>query len=117
MKFILLLLILLLAGCENKKDTQNDNIQNLNTSKLSIMQNVETNHLNTIYPSPTNASPIKLSTFTTTIYTKTEERQNNVRITCDKLNGKIVNPRRNFFFYRYFRASHSRRRISKSRYF
>ena len=90
MKFILLLLILLLTGCSNSStNSTNQSAEPLSTSNSS------TSPSTSIPPSP---SPIELSTFTTTIYTKTDERQNNVKIACNDLNGKTVESGETFSF-------------------
>ena len=43
-------------------------------------------------------TPLELSTFKTTIYTKTDARQNNVKLTCSELNGTLVEPGMIFSF-------------------
>lgn len=53
------------------------------------------------HSSPTPApTPVEqqLSTYTTTIYTKTDERQNNVRIACSELNRTTVQAGETFSF-------------------
>ena len=101
MKFILFLLIILLTGCNNSNiinNTQNINsVENLNISTPLISEQNITNETN-IEPEVKAPVPELLSTFTTTIYTKTEERQNNVKIACNQLNGITVESRQTFSF-------------------
>lgn len=99
-KFLLVLLIFLLTGCSNSETTENTNTQ---TSRLSaIEENISSeNFLNVTSeqtPSPTPFTPVQLATYSTEIYTKTEERQNNVRIACEELNGTTVAPGETFSF-------------------
>ena len=96
---ILLIFLFLLTGCNNSDPTNNTE-----ASRLSAQENTKVEGspppTSTPTPTPTPFVPIQLGTFTTTIYTKTPERQNNVKIACQELNGTIVNVRRNFFFHR-----------------
>lgn len=99
-KFLLVLLIFLLTGCSSSETTENTNTQ---TSRLSaIEENISSeNFLNVTSeqtPSPTPFTPVQLATYSTKIYTKTEERQNNVRIACEELNGTTVAPGETFSF-------------------
>lgn len=109
MKIILLLLILLLAGCSSQNETQNSSNEVANTSRLSAVQNTAVNNTdqNNTAQNSTNVgtglgqpakTPTQLSTFTTTIYTKTASRQNNVRIACSELNGTTVSAGETFSF-------------------
>ena len=92
MKIILLLLIFLLTGCSNNK---NSNI--IEHTDISV-NTVKEDEASTPPISTPDLPPTQLSTFSTTIYTKTEERQNNVRIACEELNGTVVNAGETFSF-------------------
>ena len=91
---ILLLSLFFLTGCGNKlenNEPQNKNEVSVNRVSTSI------NEIN-ISTSETAPIPQEISSFTTKIYTKTSERQNNIRITCSSLNDKIINPGETFSF-------------------
>ncbi len=87
MKFFILMLTLLfiLTGCGNSdKPVENNNYQ---AEKASA----ENNRLENNTPPPQKEE--ELTTFTTTIYTKTEARQNNVKLACQELSETVVKPR------------------------
>ncbi len=87
MKFFILMLTLLfvLTGCRNSDQSVENN--NYQTEKTSTENNRLEN--NTSLPQKEE----ELTTFTTTIYTKTEARQNNVKLACQELSETIVKPR------------------------
>lgn len=89
MKFFILMLTLLfiLTGCGNSdQSVENNNYQTEKTSAENKNNRVENNI-------PSSQKEEELSTFTTTIYTKTEARQNNVKLACQELSETIVKPR------------------------
>ena len=85
MKLIIVLFIslLLLTGC-------NDNSTYSNYISQRTNYNTST--------STTPRVPQELFMYKTTIYTKTDERQNNVKLACKQLNGVIVAPKETFSF-------------------
>ena len=95
MKKVLILslfLCLTLTGCGQK---QEENSQNYTAFRTSI--NFETNNNNV--SENTKSYEEELSSFSTKIYTPNDSaRQNNITITCSKLNGKIVKPGETFSF-------------------
>lgn len=105
---LLLLSLLFLTGCSNSKENTTSNEENTNQSISQTATDV--NVTNTSFPeaeentSSHNTSsnkPIKeteLASFTTKIYTKDEERQNNLRLTCSTLNGTVVAKGETFSF-------------------
>lgn len=94
MKYIILTILLLftLTGCSY---SEQQNTGNYNAEKTSSENNT----------SPKEYQEQELASFTTTIYTKTDARQNNVKLACQELSGTIVEPRGDLFFLRYFRTS------------
>ena len=86
---ILVLSIILLTGCNN-----NDSSSNYSAERTTYDVNT-TNAENYNYYSSDSQ---ELFTYKTTIYTKTDERQNNVRLACNQLNGVIVSPFETFSF-------------------
>ena len=108
MKYFLILLSLFcffLTGCgnDNSTDTQNQN-NSYNASRTSITDNStvsSTNNLeiNTYDNADNTNNETEISSFSTKIYTPEDEaRQNNIGITCSKLDGTVVKSRRNLFF-------------------
>lgn len=115
-KFLLILIALsfCLGGCGNSnQNSTNDienNVSNYNASRTSILDNTNNENLNSITDNPDNnkSTESEISSFSTKIYTPNDTaRQNNIRITCSKLNETIVKSRRNFFFLQYSRKSYS----------
>lgn len=118
MKKLLIILVITafcLSGCGNN-DKTSQNIQNENTSDYSASKtSTSTNNSSNINANNSNSSSnnndvviinnqdninteTDIASFSTKIYTPNDEaRMNNLRITCSKLNGTIVKPRRNFF--------------------
>ena len=107
-KFLVILFIFCfcLTGCGNNDSSidtqeQTNNYTASRTTTNDNANNVETNNLvinnSEIIDNPNTET--ELSSFSTKIYTPDDEaRQNNIRITCSKLNGTVVKSRRNFFF-------------------
>lgn len=93
----------------NNSNTTNNSINNtsLNASKTSQVNTIENNNINTLNNSinntnntSTNSSNVEeeISSFSTKIYTKDSARQNNLSLTCSKLNGHIVKSSETFSF-------------------
>ncbi|MFR8103995.1 MAG: VanW family protein [Clostridia bacterium] len=124
---ILLLLPFCLTGCQNKEKQENSNTENTNAiNRTNAEQNIVTeNIINetpqniTFSPPPEEkrkekleekkeekkeeikkAQPLEeeIASASTKIYTKKEERQNNVSITVSKLDGTTVEPGDTFSF-------------------
>lgn len=96
---ILLFSLFLFTGCANKSENPSPSTNNaINNTTNNISANRVSTTLNTIVPPTIPFSPIEISSFTTKIYTKTSERQNNIRITCSTLDGKVINPGESFSF-------------------
>ena len=104
----LLLTMLFLTGCSNSENNSTTNEQESNQTVNRTA--TDTNITNTSFPEVAkenivqNQTPVQtnseteLSSFTTKIYTKDEERQNNLRITCSTLNGTVVASGETFSF-------------------
>ena len=99
-KFLILLLVscFCLAGCGNN-NTINSQEQNNNytmSRTTTIDNNLETDNtsINNIESFDDVNTETEIASFSTKIYTPNDEaRQNNIRITCSKLNGTIVKSR------------------------
>ena len=67
----------------------------LGISKTSYEQNISNLNNNNSNVDEVSNTPIEteLSSFTTTILDKTENRQSNIKLTCSKLNNLEINPR------------------------
>lgn len=78
----------------NAENTTTD----LNSSKNQNTENSNTEEDNTQSTKPEVESEIQISEFTTKIYTKDEERQNNINITCSSLNDTYVEVGETFSF-------------------
>lgn len=91
MKLFILLIIALfsLTGCS---DTSSENYS---SERTTYEVEVNTANLNNT-TSPSTQEELFL--YKTTIYTKTEARQNNVQLACKELNGSIVAPGQTFSF-------------------
>ena len=94
---ILLFILIILTGCNNSNNIIKENSK-YNTSRTSSLNNNSIND-NTTNNTNTENQETYLSSFSTKIYTPNDEaRQNNIRLTCSKLNNTIIKSRRNFFF-------------------
>ena len=92
---IFLACLLLLTGCSSKNETSNY------SSERTIY---EVNNI-TNYSSKENSSTVQeLFVYKTTILTKTDERQNNVKLACSQLNNTIVASGETFSFCDTLRA-------------
>lgn len=99
-KCLLILLIFLLTGCSSSETAEDTNSQTsrLSTTEENIVSENLSNSASEQTSTPTPFTPVQLATYSTKIYTKTEERQNNVRIACEELNGTTVAPGETFSF-------------------
>ena len=97
---IISILIISLTGCENKE------IVNNNTNYNAQKQLATIENSNNIL---TKSAQTELASFSTTIYTKTEERQNNVKLCTEELNEKVVGPNETFSFCDTLRSSKTRK--------
>lgn len=94
--FILLTITLLfLTGCSKQESPSNYSSEKTTYHvKVNYSSNNTTSH--STQTSPTVEE--ELSTFKTTIYTKTDARQNNVRLACEELTETTVAPGETFSF-------------------
>lgn len=101
---MILVLIFTLAGCGKEENTENTNngtqIQRTATEENRTIEN----KVETVVEKPKEVKEekpkeeIEIGKFTTKIYTKDSERQNNLQITCSTLNGTTVEPGKTFSF-------------------
>lgn len=106
------ILLFSLVGCSNNNNeetnliTTKENSSYNYTATRTIKPEENTSSENEIKPETNQETD--LSSFSTKIYTPNDTaRQNNISLTCSKLNGTIVKSRRNFFFLQYSRKSYS----------
>jgi vancomycin resistance protein YoaR len=116
MKVIILILffsLFLLTGCNESNRNTTDNSTPYSSERTSIYKNSIIDYTNTSSINETNSitenrmylnslidiGSTELAIYRTTIYTKTPERQNNVKLSCNQLSGVIVASRGDFFFY------------------
>lgn len=106
-KFLIVILFFsfCLSGCNNDEaPVNNQSENNYTTSRTSTTNNLSDNNVsntnietsNTVVNDITSTTPAEteLSSFSTKIYTPNDEaRQNNIRITCSKLNETVVKAR------------------------
>ena len=104
-KFLIItvLFALCLSGCSNNTTPSNNKEQNNNyiVSKTTTADNISNaNNKNSNNSIEKNINTeTELSTFSTKIYTPDDKaRQNNIRITCSKLDGTIVKSGETFSF-------------------
>ena len=95
---ILTVFLFLLCGCENKNNVQNgENKSNADFSKTSITkeidQNTNNNENNNKQPKET-----ELSTFSTPLKSGVANRITNIKITCNKINERVLKPGETFSF-------------------
>lgn len=121
---ILCTIMLILSGCTKKEEnnkTENTDNQNTEVSRTSTTTNItneETNkttneaknEITSPKPTPT-PTETDLGSFSTNIIDKRENRQNNIRITCSKLNGITVESGKTFSFCNIVRKISCRRRL------
>lgn len=92
MKLIIILIfsLFILTGC-----AQNENTSNYSSERTAYEINVPNNYNS----SATNIHESEeLFEYRTTIYTKTEARQNNVKLACNQLSGCVITPGETFSF-------------------
>ena len=80
----------------NENNTDNSNNSENTTDQNTTQENNTTNNTTEIKKGITTEQTI--SSFSTKIYTKDSSRQNNIEITCNTLNGTIVNAGETFSF-------------------
>lgn len=92
---VFIIITLLLSGCGNKHTQTPENIENnsVEFNRTSLTVEVPQESQETKEPIET-----ELGTFSTTIKSKGAGRLNNIRITCSKINGQIVESGSEFSF-------------------
>lgn len=103
--FIVGAIIFVLFNNLNSSHSNNVNISRISSNTNINMQNSTTNNVNNNSQNSNNStsSPktnveTELASFSTKIYTKEAERQNNITIACGKLHDTTVNPGETFSF-------------------
>lgn len=105
------ILLLSLSGCSiNNSTPENHN----NSSNYEVQKQLANNISST---NNTFSDSKELYRFSTNIYTKTFERQNNVKICCNQLNEHIVSSGEIFSFCDTLRTCKARKWLSKGRNF
>lgn len=79
-----------------KEENRND--INKNTESKNEVQNQISNVVEVQPEKPVVQQETEVASFTTKIYNKDKERQNNIGITCNSINGKVVQPGETFSF-------------------
>ena len=104
-KFLIILLVLCfsLTGCNTNNHNQNNNYNasKINANDTTNINNSETNNIrnNNSESFDTTDTETEIASFSTKIYTPNDEaRQNNIRITCSKLNKTVVKSGETFSF-------------------
>lgn len=69
-----------------------------NTESKNEVQNQSSNVVEVQPEKPVVQQETEVASFTTKIYNKDKERQNNIGITCNSINGKVVQPGETFSF-------------------
>lgn len=108
--FILFLFssLFLLSGCDNSKNTVDNNEKNIEVTRTSRNENTKSNsNENTINDKP-KPSEEDISVFSTPIIDKDENRQNNIRICTSSLNRLHIRKRKNVFILWYRRRYYCR---------
>jgi len=107
MKYFLIILLFFcfsLTGCGNNDSIDNSNKDNNYTASRTTVtenntHNSETNNVDITNSTDNINTETELSSFSTKIYTPNDEaRQNNIRITCSKLDGTVVKSGETFSF-------------------
>lgn len=78
----------------NEKSDSNDH----NNTSTNYSNNSSTNESSNNSKTNTELKEIEISTFSTTLYSKDNERQHNIQLTCSTLNGTIVKTGETFSF-------------------
>ena len=91
------------SSTNQNANISNNNVSNDNKNESSNEANSNTNNTgetntNTSNSSDTTKQEKEIAKFSTKIYTKEPERQNNISITCNALNSKKVKPGETFSF-------------------
>ena len=81
-----------------KQNNENIKNSNQNTSEINITNTNTTNNTSTSNNGNTSNQEKEIAKFSTKIYTKESERQNNIGITCKTLSSKKVEPGEIFSF-------------------
>lgn len=81
------------VGGKSEKNNNNDSHEKLNTKT-----DLEENEILLIEEPSQSSSKELLATYSSKVYTKTEDRQKNLRIVCDKLSGTILKPDEEFSY-------------------
>lgn len=81
-----------------KQNNENIKNSNQNTSEINITNTDTTNNNSTSNNGNTSSQEKEIAKFSTKIYTKESERQNNIGITCKTLSSKKVEPGEIFSF-------------------
>ena len=103
MKIVLMLVLFLflLTGC-----SQDENTSNYSTERTTYEVNVSFDYTTSNQISSSQVrEPEELFVYKTTIYTKTDARQNNVKLACSQLNDSVIAPGETFSFCDTLRAS------------
>lgn len=113
---ILFLLLFVFTGCNSKENVVNNssNVQRLSTANNITNNNSPSNSINEIANETNNTtineiivplneatnekSEEELSSFSTKLLTNDNDRENNIEITCSKINQYIVEPGSTFSF-------------------
>ena len=105
---ILFFILLFFCSCSNNKDDKARNSKNKTTNTENYINNEYSASRTSSNNSNNKEYEKELSSFSTKIYTPNDKaRQNNIKITCSKLNETVVKSRGNLFFLRYSGKSHS----------
>ena len=98
---ILSAFLFLLCGCENKNNGQNgDNRSTTDFSRTSITKDIEQNTDNNNNDENNKKQPkeTELSTFSTPLKSGVANRITNIKITCGKINERVLKPGESFSF-------------------
>lgn len=95
-----IILILFLTGCSNENTNNQQNNADAERMGTNILDdsNLTQKNVTEIKKNATGSDEMIISEFSTKIYNKDEGRQNNLRITCAKLNQTIVKAGETFSF-------------------
>ena len=83
---------------EKPKEDENKDDTNKNTEAKNEIQNQISNVVEVQPEKQAVQQETEVASFTTKIYNKDKERQNNIGITCNSINGKVVQPGETFSF-------------------
>ena len=97
----LIITIFILSACGNNPNNKQNNTQDnpgYNIEKTSSIQNDTTTNQEQNKQEESKLQETTASEFSTKILTKSKNRANNIKITCDKINGMEVKPGETFSF-------------------